>query len=274
MYNIIHVDNTNVKYIIWIYDTILMHSCDIVSAKEKQATLNEVAGMSLKNEMKENNVSDRKIRRTVLLALLGAVIVMIGFTVVFISVRSARGDNGTNKRADADTDELTFSTQLLQYIGMTYGQFKQQTGAEAEFYHGLYFQAPIPGEKADVVFQGIYDEDVAGSVLSDEHKSFRVETSLNNIISGITSEMTQEMTVAEFMEMLDTHAGFTYSFQPEILEGLTGYYVAYHYVMADIDSDGDGTIDILLKIALNESDHISPDASTWIENEEATEDTP
>ena len=224
--------------------------------------------MSLKSEMKENNVSDRKIRRTVLLAILGTAIVIIGFSVVFISVRSSRGDNGADKRADTDTDELTFNTQLLQYIDMTYGQFKQQTGAEAEFYHGLFFQAPIPGEKADVVFLGVYDEDVAGSVLLDEHTSFRVETSLDNIISGITNEMTQEITVAEFMEMLDSYAGFTYDVQPEILEGLTGYYVAYHYVMADIDSDGDGTMDILLKIALDESDHICHDASTWIEKEE------
>ena len=227
--------------------------------------------MSLKNEMKESNVTDRKIRKTVLLGLLGVVIVILGFSVVYMSARSARGENGADKHADAGTDGLTFNTQLLQYIGMTYGQFKQQTDTEAEFYHGLFFQASIPDEKADIVFLGVYDEDVAGSVLSDEHKSFRVETTLENTISGITSEMTQEMTVAEFMEMLDSHAGFAYNFQPEILEGLTGYYVAYHYVMATVDSNGDGTMDILLKIALDESDHICPDTSIWIEKEEAAD---
>ena len=173
---------------------------------------------------------------------------------------SAEETTGQN----AAEDELTINTQLLQYLNITYAQFREQIGTEAEFYHGLYFQAPITGENTDVVFQGIYDEEVAGSVLSDDHKSFRIETSLNNIINGITNEMTQEMTVAEFMEMLYLHAEFAFDMHPDIQEGLTAYYVAYHYVEANIDSNGDGILDIQLNIALDESDYISPDASTWI----------
>ena len=196
---------------------------------------------------------------------------MAGGALLNMSVGAERllslGANRTKDAAnvvDVGTDELTINTQLLRYLNITYAQFREQIGTEAEFYHGQYFQAPILGETADVVFQGIYDEEVAGSVLSDEHKSFRIETILNNIISGITNEMTQEMTVAEFMEMLDLHAGFAFDMYPDIQEGLTAYYVAYHYVAVNVDSNGDGILDIQLSIALDEFDHITPDAPTWI----------
>ena len=169
-------------------------------------------------------------------------------------------DMQVDTQEDADTDELAINTQLLQYLDMTYAQFKEQIGTEAEFYHGLYFQAPISGKDANAVFQGNYDDEVAGSVLSDEDRSFRIESSLNNIISGIT----KEMTVEEFTEMLDRHAGFAHEMHPDIKEGLTAYYVAYHYVETNIDSNGDGVLDIQLNIALDDSDHIMPDTPTWI----------
>ena len=196
-----------------------------------------------------------------LLAIIGTVIVVGGLIAVFAaSARSSREDSGAEMHMDAGTEEWTVNTQLLQYLNMSYEQFKEQVGAEAEFYHGLYFQAPISGEGADAVFQGTYDDEVAGSVLSDEDKSFRIESTLNNIISGIT----QEMTVAEFMELLDLHAEFAHEMHPGIQEGLTAYYVAYHYVEMSVDSNGDGIFDIQLNIALDESDYITPNAHTWI----------
>ena len=202
-----------------------------------------------------------RIRKTMLLAIIGAVIVVGGFTAVFAaSAQSSKDDSVADMHIDADTEEWAVNTQLLQYLNMSYEQFKEQVGTEAEFYHGLYFQAPISGEGADAVFQGTYDDEVAGSVLSEEDKSFRIESSLSNIISGIT----QEMTVAEFMEMLDLHTGFAHEMHPDIQEGLTAYYVAYHYVAVNVDSNGDGTLDIELSIALDEFDHITPDAPTWI----------
>lgn len=50
---------------------------------------------------------------------------------------------------------------------------------------------------------------------------------------------------------------------PEIQEGMTGYYVAYHYEDMLIDSNGDGGLDIHLQIALDESDKITAGASAW-----------
>ena len=217
--------------------------------------------MNDKNTVNEREASKMIIRKTGVLAIFGAVIVLGGCTAVADkSVQTAGEERGVDIQAKADADELTINTQLLQYLDMTYAQFKEQVGTEAEFYHGLYFQASIPGKSADAVFQGSYDDEVAGAVLSDEDRSFRIESSLSNIISGIS----KEMTVAEFMEMLDLHAGFAHEMQPDIQEGLTAYYVAYHYMETNIDSNGDGVLDIQLNIALDESDHITPDVPTWI----------
>ena len=60
-----------------------------------------------------------------------------------------------------------------------------------------------------------------------------------------------------------TEAGFACEVFPEIQEGMTGYYVAYHYEDMLIDSNGDGGLDIHLQIALDESDKITAGASAW-----------
>ena len=221
--------------------------------------------MNDKYAVNERDASKMKIKKTVVMTVLVAVIILSGCSSVDdTSVRTTGEDTGSdmqvNMQEDADTDELKINTQLLQYLNMTYEQFKEDVGTEAEFYHGLYFQAPITDMDAYAVFLGKYDEEVAGSVLSDADKSFRVESSLSNIVSGIT----KEMTVTEFVEMLASHAGFAYEIHHEIQEGLTAYYVAYHYVEMKIDSNGDDAFDIQLNIALDEADYITPDASTWI----------
>ena len=188
-----------------------------------------------------------KIKKISLLAVFFAVLLVVGISSVFIT--SAEGPDG-----------LRVNTRLVKYLGMPYAGFQERVGTEAEFYHGLYFQAPVPGEDADVVFRGKYDEEIAGTVLSDEDKAFRVESSLENIISGIGAEMTSE----EFKEALDLYAGFAHEVDPDIQEGLTAYYVAYHYIETWIDSNRDGALDMQLNIALDEADRITPDAPVWI----------
>ncbi|MCH5256947.1 MAG: hypothetical protein J1D87_06610 [Lachnospiraceae bacterium] len=217
--------------------------------------------MNDKYAVNERDASKMRIKKTVAMTVLVAVIVLSGCSSVDdTSVRTTGEDSESDMQENAATDELVINTQLLQYLNMTYAQFKENVGTEAEFYHGLYFQAPIPDKGANAVFLGSYDDEVAGSVLSYEDKSFRVESSLSNIINGITGEMT----VTEFVEMLASHAGFAYEIHHEIQEGLTAYYVAYHYVEMKIDSNGDDAFDIQLNIALDEADYITPDASTWI----------
>ena len=229
----------------------------LISMEAEKSGLTPFYNSFSKNAIEERITSIMKIKKASLFAILTAVVLIISFTAVFVTSAAKQPES---QQADAGSDELAINTQLLQYLNMTYAQFKEQVGTEAEFYHGLYFQAPIAGNDANVVFQGTYDEEVAGTVISDDDKSFRVESRLNDIISGIS----KEMTVTEFMEILDLHAGFTHEMYPDIQEGLTAYYVAYHYVEMNIDSNGDSVLDIQLSIALDESDHITPDALTWI----------
>lgn len=229
----------------------------LINMEAKKSGLMPFYNSFSKNAIEERIISIMKIKKASLFAILTAVVLVVSITSVFVTSAAKQSES---QQADVGSDELTVNTQLLQYLNMTYAQFKEQVGTEAEFYHGLYFQAPIAGNDANVVFQGIYDEEVAGTVISDNDKSFRVESRLNDIISGISNEMA----VTEFMEILDLHAGFTHAMYPDIQEGLTAYYVAYHYVEMNIDSNGDGVLDIQLNIALDESDHITPDALTWI----------
>lgn len=210
-----------------------------------------------KNAIEERITSIMKIKKTSLLAILAAVGLIAGISSVFVTSAAKQSEE---QRADASADALTINTQPLQYLNMTYAQFQERVGTEAEFYHGLYFQAPVPGNDGAVVFQGTYDEDAAGTVILDEDKAIRVESRLNHIMNGVS----REMTVEEFEEMLDKHAEFGYELHPEVQEGLTGYYVAYHYVLLYIDSNEDGRLDIRLDIALDEADSIVPDAATWI----------
>lgn len=219
----------------------------LVSMEAQKSGLMPLYNSFSKNAIEERITSIMKIKKISLLAVFFAVLLVVGISSVFIT--SAEGP-----------DRLKVNTRLLGYLNMSYAQFKEQIGTEAEFYHGLYFQAPVPAENADVVFRGKYDEKIAGTVLSDEDKIFRVESSLEHIISGIGAEMTAE----GFQETLDRYAGFAHAVDPDIQEGLTAYYVAYHYIETWIDSDGDGSLDIQLNIALDESDHITPDAPVWI----------
>ena len=58
------------------------------------------------------------------------------------------------------------SPKLLEYRGMTYGEFQEESGREAEFLHGTFYFA-LPEElDVCVVFSGEYDEEAAGAVLT------------------------------------------------------------------------------------------------------------
>lgn len=220
----------------------------LVSMEAQKSGLTPLYNNFSKNAIEERITSIMKIKKVSLLAVFAAVLLVAGISSVFIT--SAAEPSGG----------LAVDPRLVGCLDMPYGQFKERFGAEAEFYHGLYFLADIPGENADLVFRGTYDDEVAGTVLSDEDRAFRVESCLSRIISGLD----REMTAAEFTEALDQRAGFAYEASSDIQEGLTAYYVAYHYIEAKVDSNGDGTLDIQLFIALDEADRLTPDSRTWI----------
>lgn len=222
--------------------------------------------MPLYNNFSRNAIEERiksimKIKKTSLAAIIAAVVVVTVITAVFItSAGSSQGENGEDPGIDTGigTDSLTVDPQLLQYLDMTYGQFKEQTGRVAEFYHANYFSASVPDIEADVVFIGEYDKELIGPVLLDDDKSVRIEGNLSTIISGIT----EKMYCAEFASALEG----TYDIlTANVSEGAgTAYYVADNYIDISVDIDGDHVEDAWLQAALDETGSVSPDSYTWL----------
>ena len=202
-----------------------------------------------KNAIEERIKSIMRIKKTSLAGIIAAVIVVVGLTVVFAtSARSAK--TGFLKS--------TVNPQLLQYIDMTYGQFREQTGIEAESYHAHFFSASIPDIEADIVFEGAYDEELGGSVLADEGKVFWIEGNLSTIVSGITDEIKG----AELVIALADTTGIIATGVNE--GGGTAYYVADNFIETSVDLNGDNVADVSLQIALDESGNVGPDSYTWL----------
>lgn len=243
----------------------------LISMETKKSGLMPFYNNFSKNAIEERITSIMKTGKTSLLAILAAVIVVGGLTAVFAtSAQTAKGESETD--TDESFPELTVNRQLLQYIGMTYGQFQEQSGVEAESYHADFFIATIPDMATDVVFEGAYDEELEGPVLADDAKIFRIEGSLNVLISGIN----EQMTIDELTDTLTRNSDFTYIGHLGVQEGGgTAYYVADYYVEAGVDSNRDGVEDAVLQIALDgkESDTVSPNAYTWLVCEQDASDS-
>ncbi|MCM1124824.1 MAG: hypothetical protein NC416_19795 [Eubacterium sp.] len=148
------------------------------------------------------------------------------------------------------------------YTAMPYHQFKEQTGKEAEFYHGDRFIGEIPDAALYVVYAGEYDEDVAGAVLSDEDTPIRIQGSLGALLDGVAAEIS----LAELSAALSVDGAAEASY--ELLEGGgTAYYVGNQYVQLQFDSDRNGEYDRLLLISLDgaEGEMIGPESEAWLE---------
>ena len=226
----------------------------LISMEARKSGLMPFYNNFSKNAIEKRITSIMKIRKTSLLAIFTAVIVVGGITSVFVtSARSAQGDSG------ADVHGLTINPQLLPYMEMKYGQFREQTGREAESYHAHYFQASVPGMEADAVFGGTYDEELGGPILADDDKLVRIEGNLGIIVNGIT----EEMTATEFVTAFDEA---TSALRAVVMNdgGGTAYYVADNYMEIEFDYSGDSLEDALLQIALDESGNVGPDSYTWL----------
>lgn len=49
---------------------------------------------------------------------------------------------------------------LKEYESLPYGEFKKQTGREAELYHTTLFCAEIPDSSIDIIYNGKYDRNL------------------------------------------------------------------------------------------------------------------
>ena len=148
------------------------------------------------------------------------------------------------------------------YETMPHGEFKAQTGYEAELYHGERFISEIPNSVLSVIYRGKYDVGKAAAVLADDDEPIRLQGPLNALLDGLT----EEMPLAEFIEGLSADGAAKPVY--EILEGGgTAYYVGDTYWHISFDDDKDGQADRLILISVDESDEetIKPESLAWLE---------
>lgn len=171
---------------------------------------------------------------------------------------SACGQNENN----SGKTEISIAKTAKEYGEMPYGEFKAQTGNEAEFYHGDRFIAEIPDSSLCVIYIGEYDEDVAGTVLSDDDMPTRIQGTLGTLMDGIK----EEMSITELSAALSVNGAAEAAY--ELLEGAgTAYYIGNKYVQIQFDSDRNGEYDRQLLILLDESVEgiVNPESAAWLE---------
>lgn len=233
----------------------------LIDMETKKSGLMPLYNNFSRNAIEERIKSIMKIKKTSIIAIIAAVVVVITVTAVFItSAGSAQKEDEESLRTYVVTDRLTVNPQLLQYMDMTYGQFKEQTGRVAKFYRADYFSASVPDIEVDVVFRGTYDKEliVPAPVLADDDKSFRIEGNLDTIINGIN----EEMYCAEFAAALEGSYDILTVTANAVAE--TGNYVADNYIDISVDIDGDHVEDAWLQAALDESGSVGPDSHAWL----------
>lgn len=156
---------------------------------------------------------------------------------------------------------ISVADTAKEYETMSYGEFKKQTGNEAEFYHADRFIGEILDSSLCVIYSGEYNENME-AVLMDDNVPIRLQGSLNDLMAGIP----KEMTLTEFTEALSTDGAAKTVY--EILEGGgTAYYVGDTYLQIQFDSDKDGELDRQLLISLDEvvEETIRPEYIAWLE---------
>lgn len=163
---------------------------------------------------------------------------------------------------DSEKATISIVKTAEEYGTIPYHEFQERTGTEAEFYHGDRFIAEIPDSSLYIIYAGEYNEDAAGTVLSDDDMPIRIQGSLGNLLDGITAEMS----VAELSEALSVNGAAKAAY--ELSEGGgTAYYVGDKYVQIQFDSDQNGEYDRQLLISLDEADAemLSPENEAWLE---------
>lgn len=175
--------------------------------------------------------------------------------------KAAAENKDVTERDESDVAKLALSQEVLQYKDITYGQYKEKTGKEAEFYHACRYLAQLPDMNVAVIFEGEWDEELAMASLQDNDKCLRFEGKLDSIMIGLT----ERMDVDSFIKKLavDGDKVPEYSFE----EGAgTAYYVANRYVAIRLEDDNEVAV---LEISLDESEEIEPDSFAWLYWEDA-----
>ena len=135
-----------------------------------------------------------------------------------------------------DKTKAGLSEHAKKYESMSYEEYRQETGNEAEFYHGNLFIGEIPESSLCVIYPELID-------------GFEKETSFTEFAKSLSPDGGKE-------------AGY------ELLEGGgTAYYVGNSYLLLQFDSNQDGIHDRQLSICMDDSKGgaIAPESTAWLE---------
>ena len=145
----------------------------------------------------------------------------------------------------AENVELSLSEAVLEQRGKTSKDYE----LNSELLHAHFYSSQLENGLTVVLAA----DDCTNS-LGDKSPIHRLEGKLNQLLDG----MDQTMSLRDFSSAL-----------PEAVAGVeigagTAYYVSDQYAIVRFDSDGNGTQDIRLNIALNQDETVEPDAAAWL----------
>lgn len=169
-------------------------------------------------------------------------------------MQSAGGEN------ESPAASVRLSEAVRGYETLSYGTFKEQTGKEAESYHADLFIGEIPDSSLCIVYEGEYDEELGGPVLSDDDRPIRLQGTLGALMDGIGERMSVTDLTAALSE------GGAAGAVCELLDGAgTAYYVGDRYTDIQFDSDRDGEYDGRLLISLENAgdEDVGPESTAW-----------
>lgn len=92
-------------------------------------------------------------------------------------------------RGGGEKSTVSIADPVKAYETISYQEYKEQTGKEAEFYHATRFMGEIPDSSICVIFEGTYDEETAGTVLADDAVPIRLQGPLGALMNGIGETM-------------------------------------------------------------------------------------
>ncbi len=153
------------------------------------------------------------------------------------------------------------SQTVERYKNLTYGEYKENTKKEAEFYHGTRFIGEIPDSAISIIYEGEYDEESAGAVLKDSAVPLRFQGELRDLVEEIEEPTTVEKLVRVLSPEKSAEAVC------ETLKGSgTAYTVGDDYVQIQFDRDKDKVLDTMIEISLDgpEAASVSPEKEAWL----------
>ena len=210
-------------------------------------------------------------------AVLISIVAVVG--IVALITMSSKTDNPSilpdDEPKEPVQEELTvsetetiveFNEFFLNFKGMTYGQYKENTGKEAQWMRGEIFEAELSGSRLSIVFQSSPPSLIGDAVdyhLYDEDKSLRVQGSVREFLIDKNTDMKDGIHYLDLadccvnnVELIDVQVGnYASSYT------LSDYYVVYLF---EFDDNERTQVELHIDMTHAKDGIIRPDAMAWV----------